>query len=169
MFTRRARIAVMTVAAALGTWRWWTGDPTGAWFLVAAALLAYGHFRYGTVWLAFRALRKGDVDRAGSFLNQVARPGMLSPESRAYYFMVFGLVAASRGQLGEAESALRKALALPLRTENDRALVEVALAELLVTSTSPNEARELLALAAGRATKPVVSKEVERVTALLGT
>ena len=81
--------------------------------------------------------------------------------------MASGVVAADLGRSAEAQQHLRSALELPLRTANDRALVEARLAALLV-GTANAEAGELLERAAGRSPKAPVRAEIDRVRASLG-
>jgi hypothetical protein len=167
MLTNRTRLVVIAAATALGLWRTLTGSSlSGLLFLVAAAILGLGYFRYGPVWLAMRALGRGDTGAAASHLSSISDPQRLGRQSRAYFEMASGLVAAHHGHRGDAERHMRGALDLPLRTENDRALAELTLAELLV-GTANAEASHLLARAAERSTRPQVDAEVRRVRELL--
>ena len=167
MLTNRNRLVVVAGSAAVGVWLSLSGShTTGLLFLVASAILGVGYFRYGPVWLAMRALGRGETDTAASYLSSIADPQRLERQSRAYFELASGFVPAERGHLTDAQQHLRKALELPLRTPNDRALAEVNLARLLV-GTANAEAGELLDRAAQRPTKPQVEAEVARVRELL--
>jgi predicted Zn-dependent protease len=115
--------------------------------LIAACSLAYGYFRYGTVWLAFRALRAGHAGRARALLDQVAFPDYLRSQDRAYYEMLRGLLAREKEEWATAREHLQRALEGDLRTANNRSMVECALAEALLNCGESTAAREHLELA----------------------
>ena len=168
MLTNRNRLVAVAGSAALGAWLSSSGNvSTGLLLLVASAVLAVGYVRHGPVWLATRALQRGDNRTAASHLSSIAAPQRLGRQSRAYYEMASGVVAADHGRSAEAQQHLRSALELPLRTANDRALVEARLAALLV-GTANAEASELLERAAGRSPNAPVKAEIDRVRASLG-
>lgn len=167
MLTNRTRLAVVALSLALGAWLSLRGSlMPGLLLLVAGVILGVGYFRYGPVWLAMRALGRGDADKAASHLSSISDPQRLERQSRAYFEMASGLLAASRGRSGDAERHLRRALELPLRTQNDRAVAELTLAELLVGAANA-EATELLDRASERSPKRRVEEEIARVRELL--
>ncbi len=169
MFSTSVRIALIVAALGLGLVEVSTGNSIGYCLIAAAALLAYGHFRYGPVWLAFRALKAGDADRAARLLSQVKRPSWLSSPQRAYFEFASGALAAARGADADAEQHLRAALAHELRTDNDRCAVEVDLARLLAKRGDRVAALEVLAAASARAPRPELAEQVRQVRASLET
>lgn len=144
MYSIPVRLALVVSSIGFGIYLIRAGDSLGWMLMVVAALLVYGHFRYGTVWLAFRAVKRSDMDRAARLLTQVSNPKTLSSQQRAYFEMVSGMVAAHREQGAEAEQHLQASLDYRLRTENDRAIVEATLAELLAKRGDISGARALL-------------------------
>jgi len=160
MFTPRVRLALAIISFLLGCYRIVTGDYLGLVLLAASAFITYGYFKYGTVWLAFRAVARGQMDHAAKLLQQVARPEALRAEDRAYYELASALVCASRAQNERAERHLQSALAHPLRTENDRGLAEAVLAQLLIARDELPEARRVLDQAAGRSCRPGVAERI---------
>jgi uncharacterized protein HemY len=161
---------VLIVATlALGLVEVSTGNSIGYWLIAAAALLAFGHFRYGPVWLAFRALRAGDADRAARLLSQVRRPSWLSSPQRAYFEFASGALAAARGADADAERHLRAALAHDLRTANDRCAVELELARVLAKRGDRVAALDVLAAASTREPKPELAEQLRQVGASLET
>lgn len=163
MLTPRLRLFLAVLSFAFGCYRVIANDLIGFAFLGLTAILTYGYFKYGTVWLAFRAVAGGNVKRAAALLSQVQRPESLGGPERAYFELASGFVCAARSQNDEAEQHLRLALAGPLRTENDRALAEAVLAQLLVARNELPEARTVLEQASSRTCRPEVG---ERIRAL---
>jgi len=163
MFTPRIRWLLAAASFAFGGYRVSSGDYAGFVLIAAAAFLVYGHFKYNTVWLAFRAVSGGQLDKAAALLQQVKRPASLGAEARAYFELASGFVCASRAQNEDAEKHLRIALANRLRTDNDRALAETVLAQLLIARDELPEARTLLEQAAARSCRPATA---ERIRAL---
>lgn len=168
MFTFSIRMILVAATACVGAYRLSSGNQDGAMLLVASGLLVYGHFRYGTVWLAYRAARAGKFERAGQLLSQISRPSILSSQMRAYYEFVHGAVAANSDRNEQAEQHFRNALQFKLRTDNDRCVVEINLAELLAQRGALDEARELVASARTRHCNPQVAAIVETVAESVG-
>src|SRR6186997_2657770 len=98
MFTPKVRLALAFASFFVGAYWIIKGSLLGLAFVAAAALLGYGYFKYGTVWLAFREVARGNMDQAVQLLNRVSRPDALRSEDRAYFEMGWGLVCASRAQ-----------------------------------------------------------------------
>jgi hypothetical protein len=161
VFTPRIRGLLAVVAFALGVYGLLQGDNVGLAGIAASAVLAYGYFKYGTVWLAFRAVSAGQMDKAAQLLEQVKRPDSLGAQERAYFELASGFVCASRAQNAPAEQHLRVALANELRTENDRALAEAILAQLLIAREELTEARSVLDRAAARAARPAIAQRIQ--------
>lgn len=160
VLTPRVRGLLAIAAFALSVYALLTGAYIGLVGLAASAFLAYGYFKYGTVWLAFRAVSAGQMEQAAQFLQQVKRPAALGVQERAYFELASGFVCASRAQNGPAEQHLRAALAHELRTENDRALAEAILAQLLIAREELTEARRVLEQAAARSARPAIARRI---------
>lgn len=161
MLTPRIRAILAVIAFALGAYQVIEGHFIGLALLAASAFLAVGYFKYGTVWLAFRAVARGQTDEAARLLQQVRRPASLGAQERAYFELASGFVCAARAQNQQAEEHLRSALASSLRTESDRALAEAVLGQLLVARGSFSEARALLDQAAARSSRPAIAQRIQ--------
>ncbi len=168
MFSNPIRIALILGCIGFGIYRVVYGDRMGLLYVVAGILVAYGYFRYSTVWLAFRAVQKGELDRAARLLSQTRNPSSLSSQARAYFELASGIVEANRGQDEAAERHFRAALGHELRTENDRCVAEVCLAELLARRGNLDEARELVTQARTRRHKPELAECIDRIAASVG-
>jgi tetratricopeptide (TPR) repeat protein len=161
MFTPQHRLLLSVATFGLGAYLLIRNDYTGALFLVASAFLAYGYFRYGTVWLAFREVAHGRMDAAAKLLAKVNHPEALASEQRAYFELASGLVCASRAQNERAEQHLRAALSHQLRTDNDRALAEAVLAQLLIARDQYAEALALVQKAVTRDCRPSIAARLQ--------
>ena len=152
----------------LGGYQFATGSRfVGACFLAAAALLIYGYFRYGTVWLAYRALRTGRPERARTLLDQIAFPDRLRSSDRAYYEMLRGMLAGEREEWATARDHFQRALEHDLRTSNDRCIVECALAEALLGCGETVAAGEHLELARTHRHKPELTVGIRKLEEMI--
>ena len=162
-FTPRLRLLLAGALFALGVQRVAVSDGWAvAWFL-GAAFVAYGYFRYNVVSHAFHEVAHGRMSEARELLAQVKKPEQLSSVDRAYFEMASGLVCASGGDNARAEQHLERALANQLRTDNDRALAEAVLSQLLAARDADDEARALIARAAGRDCRPGIAARIRAI------
>lgn len=169
MFTPKLRLLLALASFAMGTYYIVAGRYAGLLLLAASALLGYGYFKYGTVWLAFRQVARGEMDRAARLLDQVKRPEMLDSEQRAYFELAWGLVWASRAQNARSEQHLKLALSHALRTDNDRAMAEAVLAQLLLARNEIAEARSVLEQAITRSCRPAIAERIKALHAELSS
>lgn len=160
MLTPRIRLFLAAITLAFGAYRLVGGHVDGTATLAVSAYMIFSYIKQGTVQLAFRAVARGQVEQAAQLLKQVKRPDSLVADERAYFELASGFVCAARGQNDPAEQHLRRALTGPLRSENDRALAETVLAQLLIAREERGEARAVLDQAAQRRCHPEVSQRI---------
>jgi len=103
---------------------------SGALFLMAAALLIYGHFRAGPVWLIFRQLKRDEIGKAERLLNTIKNPELLAKQQRAYYWFSKALIEDNKSNFEQAEFSYDEALRLGLRTSNDTSIAWLKLAHI---------------------------------------
>lgn len=161
--TPQVRLALAIASFLAGAYMLVTNEYAGIVFLGAAAYFGYSYFKYGTVWLAFREVAHGRMDAAAKLLAKIKQPEALSSEQRAYFELASGLVCTSSAQNQRAEQHLQTALAHQLRTDNDRAMAEAVLAQLLIAREERSEARALVDKAVTRNCRPSI---LERLKAL---
>ena len=142
MFDTWLRLAIIVPTGFLGTLQLVRGQPQGALLVVAALLLTYGYFRYGTIWLAYRAYRRSDIGRVDRLLDQIRFPGALRPRDRAYYEFLRGVTSRAHEDLVAAERHLRAAAGGVTRTNLERAFFLSQLAETQLTAKNYPAARE---------------------------
>jgi RimJ/RimL family protein N-acetyltransferase len=111
---------------------------------LGAILVLVGHFRTGTVWLAFRRFRKGDLEGARRLLGSVRYPRWLNAQHRAYHDWMRGALALKDDLPAEAVRHLDRASVGRLRTENTRCGVFLTLAEALLELGEREKAREVV-------------------------
>jgi hypothetical protein len=155
------RLAFAIASFVLGAYLLVLSDYSGVLFLGGAAYLGYSYFRFGTVWLAFREVARGHMDAAAKLLQKVKHPEGLGSEQRAYFELASGLVCASRAENARAETHLQQALDHQLRTENDRALCEAVLAQLLVARDDLAGARAVVERAVTRECRPAIAARIK--------
>ena len=161
------RVLVALASFVLGGFLIIQGSNLGLVLLALSAYLAVGYFRYGTVSLAFRAVASGNAERAAQLLDGVKNPTSLRAADRAYFELASGFVCAARAKNDAAEQHLRLALGNPLRSEDDRALAETVLAQLLVARDQRDEARTLLDCASARCRRTAVAERIRALRAEL--
>jgi cbb3-type cytochrome oxidase subunit 3 len=161
MLTPGLRLALAIASFLAGAYLLVLGDYAGVLFLGGAAYLGYSYFKYGTVWLAFREVARGNMNEAAALLQKVKEPQALGSEQRAYFELASGLVSASRAENQRAESHLQAALDHQLRTDNDRALAEAVLAQLLVARDQLDAARVIVDNAVQRDCRPAIAARLK--------
>lgn len=134
----------------------------------SAIVLGTGLFLYGSVSLAARCLGRGDLVAAKRFVAQTWWPRRLTPETRATYHQIKGTLALAEGDLDEALRELRAASEGRLRTTNDRALVHLLVARVLLMQERRDDARDELARARALPHKPAIAEAIAAAEAALG-
>lgn len=162
MFSPPLRLALIFLAGALAVMELSQQQPSGFLFLGAAALLAWGYFRHGTVYAACAAYRRGQLERARKLLARVRDPGALTAQDRAYYHWLSGILA-SGTELSSARKSLEEALEGALRTQNDRSLAHCHLAIILAQQGEKDGARGHLSRARELGHRPEVAELIRQV------
>lgn len=125
------RLALTAVGLIGGIALWaYMGIWYGIWFVLAAIVLLVGYFLLGTVQSATMILQEGDIDGAEKRLNLTLTPRLLYATNRAYYFMLKGSIAVARHNTDEGEEWLKKAEAVKVPTDNEKAMIQIQLANI---------------------------------------
>ena len=117
----------------------------GFWYslpviLIGVVLLA-GYIFLGTVQSAAQLLEKTQFDEAEKRLNLTFRPNWLYSTNKAYYFLLKGSLALQRKDNEAGEAYLKKAQSIKLPGDNEKAMVQLQLANLSANKGKWNEAR----------------------------
>lgn len=169
MFTPKTRLIILGVCLLLGAFSYYKGNPYGM-IVIAMVLLInlYGFIRQGTVYLAFKQLRKGDHKEAEETLSLTKKVNWLSKTQKAYYHFVRGYIDMAKGNVEHAKEAFKTATDLKLRLQNDQALALANLATLYHRSKNKVSAREYLQRTEKLKVKKSTKKELDRLHAMLG-
>lgn len=144
MFSPMVRWLLVFTTLGFGIHALVAGRIYGAFFCASGVLLALGHFLYGSVRASFAALRGGNLARAHKLWERTPTR-FLTAESRAYHAWIAAALAEARGDLGAAKDELSRAIALPLRTKNDKTLALATLAAIHEKLGENDEARARIA------------------------
>ncbi|MFU8837434.1 MAG: hypothetical protein ACNA75_03955 [Thiohalomonadaceae bacterium] len=139
----------------------------GMLFLAVAVLLSWDALRYGSVWPAFDAFKRHQLDQMGAYLLGIRWPSLLSPRSLAYYNWLKGVLDISAGRQAAAKVHLLAAASGAIRTETDRSLIHCLLAELAIQQAEPTVAADHLRLAAALSSQAQVRGMITRLQARL--
>ncbi|MEL6669482.1 MAG: hypothetical protein AAFO91_06835 [Bacteroidota bacterium] len=136
----------------------------GFFFLLTGVVLLIGYLLFGTVASAAKALQVQDFDKAEKLLGLTPSPRLLFKSNRAYYYMLHGNIALSRKDMAKGEAFLRQAEAVDIPTANERAMLQLQLAQIEASRGRMTQANQHLKKAkdAG-STLPQVKEQVVMV------
>ena len=163
------RLIMFLVAIAIGGNLLYTGDIWAYAAFGIAALIDFGHFRFGSVMLAFRAVQAEQYDKAQRLLKGVHWPKLLSLSQRFYFELASGAVAGHLQKPDVEEQHYRTALDFAADNERDRSVVELELAELLAERGADSEALEMLNQAREHPSTPSVQDGIDHLMKSLQT
>ena len=148
MFTRRVRffIIIVDIVGALVCWRFDMPMITGL-LLVSALLIAWGHFRNGTVYLVGRALKQQKLEKAARLMEEIRYPDRLSRMQKGYYYFHEGVLHLHANRLGAAKASFDTALEIGMRTPSDEAAIYINLGVIAVKEGDKKRGRQMLAKA----------------------
>jgi hypothetical protein len=104
-------------------------------------ILLLGLVFLGTVGPAAQALQTGDFDKAEQVLKLTPNPKWLYATNKAYYYMLKGSIALGRKDMVAGEQYLKMAEAVDVPTDNERAMLQIQLAQLALNKGRVQEAR----------------------------
>ncbi len=131
--------------------------------LLAAGITVYGHYRYGSVYAAFHELKGENYDKAEKLILEIKNPNYLVKSQRSYYHFTKGTLASHKGQWNESYSELTKALDLGLRTENDKSIVLLNLANVELKRHNLSQAKQFISEVRKIELNPLVKSETDRI------
>jgi len=164
MFTPIIRIVLVIVSLILAVLFYSKGDFLNmSMSLLAAGLFIYGYFKYGTVYTAFEQLKKENFKKAEELISKVKNPEKLSKGHKSYYYLTTGIIALEKSEFEKSYSELIKALSIGLRTENDKSIALLNLANLELKRKNFTQATEFIERVRELNLKPLVESETNRI------
>ena len=141
MLTFPLRLSLVLAALLIGVVGVGRGNSIdGAVVLAGGALLIWGYFRSGSLWLALAAYRTGNVERMRDHVRCVRWPRLLSPRWRAYYHWLQGVTLAIEGRIAPARDHLLQSRRWRFRSQHDRSIMECQLADMAIRCGEPAQA-----------------------------
>lgn len=117
----------------------------GFWYafplLLIGLLLLVSYLMLGTVQSAAAFMQTSDFINTEKRLNLTLTPKLLYSTNRAYYFMMKGSIAQFNRNNEEAEMWLKKAENIKVPTENEKAMIQLQLANLAAQKQKWNQAK----------------------------
>jgi disulfide bond formation protein DsbB len=160
IYLRFALIAVLLIGgtAAAFIWGFWWAFP----FLLAGIILIIGYILLGTVQSAAMMLQTGDFMAADQRLNMTYFPQWLYTANRAYFWLLKGTIFSQQKEYVVAEEHYLKAQKIGLPSDNEKAMVLLALTNFrLMKNNWPaaeNFYRQLKAL---KVTEPMIKEQIK--------
>lgn len=131
--------------------------------LIAGGLFIYGYFKYGTVYAAFQQMKKENIKKAEELISKIKNPEKLTKGHKSYYYFTTGIIALEKKEFEKSHSDLTQALNIGLRTENDKSIVLLNLANIELLEKNYNEANEYIKRVRELNLKPLVESETNRI------
>jgi len=136
----RIALIIVGIVGGIGLWAAF-GFWYGFFFLLAGVILLAGLIFMGTVGPASQALQEQDFDKAEKLLNLTPNPKWLYVTNRAYYYMLKGNIALSRRDIEEGERLLKMAESIDVPTDNEKAMLQIQLAQISASRGRWKEAK----------------------------
>ena len=167
MFPAPVRWSIVAVLVVVGVWDLLTPSWSAVLPLAAATIMALGHWRYSTVWFAWRAFRRDDFDKVQELLARVPSYSHLTPQCRSTYDWMMGAVMLHQGSLAQARHYLERAVAGNVRTANNRSIIHLLLSRTALQQGNLELASEHLAAAAKLPHRAPVDDVIEGMAAAI--
>lgn len=136
------RFALIALGIIGGTALWILWGPWyGIFFILIGLILFVSYLFLGTVGPASKALQDADFDKAERFLGLTLNPKWLYATNRAYFYMLKGSIALSRKEIEEGERYLKMAEEIEVPTDNERAMLQIQLAQIAASKARWNQAK----------------------------
>jgi hypothetical protein len=119
---------------ATGSWGW------GITFIFITAIIGLTFIRNENIILALNQMRVGNHEKAYKYLKRITYPQVLFRKQRAYYFYLCGMLGSRELGLTKSEQLIRKALAIGLRTDQDKAVSNMHLGAICLQTGRKREA-----------------------------
>jgi tetratricopeptide (TPR) repeat protein len=125
------KFALIAVGLIGGIALWATmGVWYGIWFVIMGLVMLATYIFLGTVQSAAEMLQQSDFDGANKRLDLTLKPEWLYATNRAYFYMIKGSTALAQKNMEEGERWLKKAEEVEVPSDNERAMLQLQLANI---------------------------------------
>jgi tetratricopeptide (TPR) repeat protein len=136
----RIALIVLGIVGGIALWAAF-GFWYGFFFVLTGVILLLGLIFLGTVGPAAQALQDSDFDKAEKMLNLTPNPNWLYSTNKAYFYMLKGSIAIARKDVNEGERYLKMAEAVEVPSDNERAMLQIQLAQIALSKQRFQEAK----------------------------
>src|SRR5690606_38963837 len=131
-------------------------------FFLIGLILLVGYILFGTVQSSAKLMQTMDIDAAERRLKLILSPRLLYSANRAYYYMLKGTIAQHQKNPEESEFYFLKARETKLPSDNERAMVNIQLANMQANRGNWPMAKQLFREVKDmRITEPQIKEKVE--------
>lgn len=117
----------------------------GFWWALPLILIGLGflasYFLLGTIQSAGEMMQLQQFEEAEERLKLTVKPEWLYSANKAYYYIIRGTLAMQRKDNTEAETWLKKAQEVDIPTDNEKAMVEIQLANIAAMKNKWKQAK----------------------------
>ncbi|HMR44335.1 MAG TPA: hypothetical protein PKC40_10905 [Saprospiraceae bacterium] len=117
----------------------------GFWYasvpILIGLILVAGYIFLGTISSAAQLVQDTKLDEAEKRLDMTLKPEWLYASNRAFYYIMKGTFAINRKNTEEGETWLKKAREVKVPTDNERAMIELQLANIAASKGKWNQAQ----------------------------
>jgi tetratricopeptide (TPR) repeat protein len=159
------RFALMAGGLLLGILLWaMFGFWYGILFILASIGLSVGYFLMGTIQSAAMMMQSGDIDAVERQLNLTRYPEYLLPQNHAYYYLLKGGIAGQRKDYDLSEQHYLKAESIGLPSDNEKAMVYLAIVNFRLQKNKWAEAEEYYKkLKVLNISEPMLKEQIQQV------
>ncbi|MFY7709142.1 hypothetical protein ACOSQB_00830, partial [Tenacibaculum sp. MEBiC07804] len=112
---------------------------------------------------AFQQIKKDNVEKAEELISKIKNPDKLTKGHKSYYYFTTGIIALEKKEFEKSHSDLTQALNIGLRTENDKSIVLLSLANIELLRNDFDKATEYIKKVRELNLKPLVESETNRI------
>ncbi|MBY5957396.1 hypothetical protein KUV50_04555 [Membranicola marinus] len=131
-------------------------------FFLTGIILLVGYILFGTVQSAAKMMQTMDIAGAEKRMKLTVSPRLLYSANRAYFYMLKGTIAQHKKDTDESEFYFQKAKETKLPTDNEKAMVNIQLANMQANRGNWTMAKQLYREVKGmQVTEPQIKEQVE--------
>ncbi len=135
------RTIIIFIASLFAGLTYYMGYEKYYLFLIVVLFLVIDHYRGATVFLAFNAYRKEDLDKVKKHIDSIKKPEWLRPSAKAYYNLLQGVLLSAVANHKEAKRYLKKAASGKLSTNHIKFVAHCLVASACLELSQFEEAR----------------------------